>query len=176
MNMGEIVATVVAAILAAFIFLVYPTLATAQQSDKVAQLAAQQVTTDFANKIATKGVITQSDYDSFIQQLNATGNTFDVNLEVQILDKNTGDKTALTSGSLVGNNDTYSVFLSGTDIPNPGGYTLKQGDTIIVTAKNTNTTIAQELRTFFYKVSGQESIATIQATAAAMIVNNGSSI
>ncbi|MCL2342252.1 MAG: hypothetical protein FWC53_04380 [Firmicutes bacterium] len=174
MNMGEIVITVVAAVLAAFIFLVYPTLTTAEQNEKVTQLAAQQVVSDYVNKIATKGVITASDYDAFIQKLNATGNTFDVNLEVQILDTNSGDKTALTSGSLIGTNDSYSIFLSSIQ-SNPDydltGFKLKQGDTIVVKAKNTNTTIAQQLRQFFYKVTGQEG--SIAATASAMVVNNG---
>ena len=176
MNIGEIVITVVVGVLAAFIFLVYPTLATAEQNEKVSQLAVQQVTSDFVNKAATKGAITSSDFDGFVQQLNATGNTFDVQIEVQHLDTNVGDKTALTSGSLVGSTDTYSTFLSAiqndTKYTNGNGYPLKKGDTVIATVKNTNTTIAQELRKFFYQVTGQGTY-TIGASSSAMVVNNG---
>ena len=176
MNIGEIVITVVVGVLAAFIFLVYPTLATAEQNEKVSQLAVQQITSDFVNKAATKGVITSSDFDEFVSQLNATGNTFDVQLEVQHLDSNVGDKTSLTTGSLVGSTDTYSTFLSSIQsspaYTDGNGYPMKKGDTIIASVKNTNTTIAQELRKFFYQVTGQGTY-TIGASSAALVVNNG---
>ena len=52
-------------------------------------------------------------------------------------------------------------------------YPLKKGDNIIVTAKNTNKTMAQMLRTTFYKVTGQTS-SEVAASASSMVVNTGS--
>jgi hypothetical protein len=52
------------------------------------------------------------------------------------------------------------------------GYPLKKGDIVIVTAKNTNQTIAQMLRGFFYKVSGKGTY-QVGASASGMVVNTG---
>ena len=55
----------------------------------------------------------------------------------------------------------------------PGGkYKLKKGDNIIVRINNTNTTLAQLLRNFAYKVVGKDTY-QIGASASAMVQNNG---
>lgn len=51
-------------------------------------------------------------------------------------------------------------------------YPLKKGDIVVVTVKNTNTTIAQSLRTFFYKITGQGTY-QVAASASSMVVNKG---
>ena len=51
-------------------------------------------------------------------------------------------------------------------------YKLKKGDNIIVTVKNTNKTMAQMLRTTFYKVTG-EGVTQVAASASSMVVNTG---
>lgn len=111
-------------------------------------------------------------------KLAATGNTYDVEIEVQHLDENPGKKSTTTSGDLIGENISYSTFTSeildkmyvgdGT----PKNYILKKGDNIIVTVKNTNQTMAETLRTFFYKVTGQDTY-EIAASSSSMVVNSG---
>ena len=54
----------------------------------------------------------------------------------------------------------------------PQNYILKKGDNIIVTVKNTNQTMAETLRTFFYKVTGQDTY-EIAASSSSMVVNSG---
>lgn len=110
-------------------------------------------------------------------KLAATGNTYDVEIEVQHLDENPGKKATSTSGSLIGENVYYSTFT--TEILNkmyendmPQNYALKKGDNIIVTVKNTNKTMAETLRTFFYKVTGQDTH-EIAASSSSMVVNSG---
>lgn len=110
-------------------------------------------------------------------KLAATGNTYDVEIEVQHLDENPGKKSTTTSGDLIGENISYSTFT--TEILNkmyendtPQNYILKKGDNIIVTVKNTNKTMAETLRTFFYKVTGQDTY-EIAASSSSMVVNNG---
>ena len=57
------------------------------------------------------------------------------------------------------------------EISSNGRFKLKQGDTIIVTVKNTNTTIATQLTNFFYKMVGKGTY-QIGASASALIVNS----
>ena len=49
---------------------------------------------------------------------------------------------------------------------------VKKGDNVIVTAKNTNKTMAQMMRTVFYKITGQGTY-QVAASASSMVVNNG---
>ena len=49
---------------------------------------------------------------------------------------------------------------------------LKEGDIVSVNVKNTNTTISQLLRNFFYRVTGNDS-ATIGASNGGIVTVNG---
>ena len=53
-----------------------------------------------------------------------------------------------------------------------GPYSLSKGDNVIVTVNNTNTTLAQLLRNFVYKVTGSDTY-QIGASASALVVSNG---
>ena len=59
------------------------------------------------------------------------------------------------------------------ELNSKGRITLKEGDIVSVTVKNTNKTISQMLRNFFYMVSGNESY-QISAQQAGVVAVNGS--
>ena len=50
---------------------------------------------------------------------------------------------------------------------------LKEGDMVAVTVKNTNTTIAESLRNFFYQLTGNDSY-QIAAKHSGIVTVNGS--
>lgn len=174
--MSDTLITIIAIFLAAVLMFVFPLMAVSSNQEDVAQLAVTQATQEFVNKVATKGKITQADYDAYVQVLGATGNTYDIKMEVQHLDENPGKKTTATSADLIGENVRYSTFTddilkSFTDAGD-GQYTLSKGDNVIVTINNTNTTLAQLLRNFVYKVTGSDTY-QIGASASALVVSNG---
>lgn len=76
---------------------------------------------------------------------------------------------------MIGENVRYSTFtdeiLKGIE-DNNGTYSLSKGDNVIVTVNNTNTTLAQLLRNFVYKVTGSDTY-QIGASASALVVSNG---
>ena len=76
---------------------------------------------------------------------------------------------------MIGENVRYSTFtdeiLQGIE-KNNGKYSLSKGDNVIVTVNNTNTTLAQLLRNFVYKVTGSDTY-QIGASASALVVSNG---
>ena len=49
---------------------------------------------------------------------------------------------------------------------------MKKGDYIIVTVKNSNTTIGSQIKNFIYSIVGKDSY-TIAANASALVVNTG---
>lgn len=176
--MSETLMTVIAIFTATMVMFVFPLMWTANSQEDISQTTVQTLVSNFVNTVATKGKITKIDYEEFIQKLDATGNTFDVEIEVQILDDNPGKKVSKTNKSLIGENIYYSVFTSTilkdyvyNDVKNEE-YILKKGDYIIVNVKNTNITLATQIKNFLYQIVGKD-IYTIGASAAALIVNNG---
>ena len=175
--MDNTLMTIIGLFLVATLMFVVPLMSVSERNDDIAQGVVQTTTSEFVNKISVAGSIRASDYEAYLQKLAATGNTYDVEIEVQVLDENPGKKgTGATAQDLIGENVRYSVFT--TEILNDmysndnKTYALKKGDNVIVTAKNTNKTLAQTLRTFFYKVTGQGTY-QVAASSSSMVVNNG---
>lgn len=178
--MGDTLITIISIFLAAILMFIFPLMSVSERNDDIAQTVVQTATADFVDEISISGAIKPSSYEAYQSKLAATGNTYDIEIEVQHLDDNPGKKAASTSGDLVGENVRYSTYtteIRETMYPNDGTnmskeYKLKKGDNVVVTAKNTNKTIAQMLRTFFYKITGQGTY-QVAASAASMVVNNG---
>jgi hypothetical protein len=178
--MDQTVITIIAIFLAAVLMFIFPLLSISERNEDIAQLAVQTATTEFVDNAATTGVITQTAYDAYVQKLGATGNTYDIEIEVKILDENPGKKVSITSKDLIGENLYYSVFYSEieakmneiVDGEPYGRYPLKKGDNIIVTVKNSNVTVAQLIRNFFYAMAGKAGY-QVGASHAQMVVNTG---
>lgn len=173
--MSDTLITIIAIFLAAVLMFVFPLMAVSSNQEDVTQLAVTEATQEFVSKAATEGKITQESYDAYVQTLGATGNTYDIKIEVQHLDENPGKKVTITSGNMIGENVRYSTFteeiLKGVE-ENNGKYVLSKGDNVIVTVNNTNTTLAQLLRNFMYKVTGSDTY-QIGASATALVISNG---
>ena len=177
--MDSTLMTIIAIFLAAVLMFIVPLMTVSERNDDIAQSVVQTATAEFVDTVSNVGAIRPSDYEVYLQKLLSTGNTFDVEIEVQHLDENFGKKNAATSGDLIGENERYSTFTTEIlntiykDANNPKSYVLKKGDNVIVTAKNTNKTVAQTLRSFAYKITGQGTY-QIGASSSSMVVNNGS--
>lgn len=169
--MGDSLITIVAIFLAAILMFVFPLSAISEMNDQETLAVVQSYTTDFVNKIRNEGKITQESYDAFIQQLYATGNSYDVQFEVQVSDENPGKKT---ENKYVGDTTYYSDFT--TQVMNTldasTTYYLKEGDHISVAVKNTNTTISQMIKNVLYSVTGDSSY-VISAQASGAVVSKG---
>lgn len=157
--MSDSLITIVAIFLAAILMFVFPLMSVAERSDDISQLSVQTATNEFVDTSRTIGKITWTNYNNLITTLAATGNSYDVDMEVKILDENVGKKSAWTSGTVVGEHVFYSVY--GTQILDQmakdgenGEYKMKEGDIFSVSVKNTNTTLAQSIRSIFYSISG----------------------
>lgn len=178
--MSETLMTIIAIFAATLIMFIFPLMWTANSQEEISQTTVQTLVSNFVNTVATKGKLTRLDYEEFVQKLNATGNSFDIEIEIQVLDDNPGKKTTITSPNLIGENIYYSVFTS-TILYSENGiygangkteYLLKKGDYIIVSVKNTNITLATQIKNFLYRIVGNDTY-TIGASSTALIINNG---
>lgn len=173
--MGDSLITIIAIFLAAILMFVFPLMAMSERTDDVSQLAVQTATTDFVDNVRTTGKLTSEDYDKYLQTITSTGNSFDVDIEVQILDENPGVKTTQAEMTKIGENLYYNLYTSQVEekLNNNGKITLKEGDMVSVTVRNTNQTISQQLKNFFYQLSGNDTY-QIAAQNAGIVSVNGS--
>ena len=171
--MGDNLVTIVVIFLAAILMFVFPLMAMSERTDDVSQLSVQTETTNFVDNVRTTGKLTLQDYDKFIQTIGATGNTFDVDMEVRILDENPGVKTTQADMTKIGENFYYNKYTSQVtdELKEKGRITLKEGDMFSVTVKNTNKTISQILKNFFYQLSGNETYRIVAQNAGIVTVN-----
>ena len=154
--MSDTLVTVVAIGLAAILMFVFPLMTMSDRTDDVSQLTVDTATTEFVDEIRTTGKITQDKYSKFLETIGSTGNTYDVEMELQVLDENPGKKTTQTTRDKIGENVYYSVYTSQIKdkLEKDGVYKVKEGDIVSVNVKNTNQTLSQQLKNFFYKVVG----------------------
>ena len=174
--MGDSLITIIAIFLAAILMFIFPLMALSERTDDVSQIAVQTATTEFTNNVRTTGKLTLEDYEKFISTIYSTGNTYDVQMQAQILDENPGVKTTQAETTKIGENVYYILYTTQIEerIANSKNdtLTLKEGDRFMVTVKNTNTTIAQTLRNFFYKLSGNDTY-QIAAQHGGIVTVNG---
>ena len=173
--MNDTVMSVIAIFLAAVLMFIFPLMSTADRSDDVSQQAIQTATTEFVDNIRSTGKITQDKYDNFSSTIAATGNSFEVEMKVQQLDENPGVKVTQAEMTKIGENVYYNKYTSQIkeELNKNGKMKLKEGDMVSVTVKNTNQTIAQLLRNFFYQVAGDTSY-QIAASHGGVVTVNGS--
>ena len=135
--MGDTVVTILAIVLAAVLMFVFPLMSVADRSDDVSQLSVQNSTTTFVDNIRSTGRITLAEYNRFAQEINSTGNTYSIEMEVKILDENPGKKTAQTTYEKIGENVYYTEYTTQimedlNDARNNNTKYLKEGDIVSV--------------------------------------------
>ena len=173
--MSDTFITIIAIFLAAILMFIFPLMSMSDQTDKVSQLAVETATKEFVDEIRSTGKITSDNYSDYVQTISATGNSYNVDMEAQILDENPGKKTSQVTSTKIGENIAYSDYTSQIMqvLEEKNVYPLKEGDFVKVTAKNTNTTLSQQLKNFFYTVMGNDTY-SIAAEAGGIVTATGS--
>ena len=172
--MSDSFITIIAIFLAAILMFIFPLMSMADRTDDIAMSSVQTATTEFVDRVRTTGKLTKDEYDSFISTISCTGNTYDIEMQIQHIDENPGIKVTQADITKIGENLYYNEYTTQIEqrLDDDNRIILKEGDIFSATVKNTNKTIAQMLRTFFYKITGQGSY-QVAASASSMVVNNG---
>ena len=175
--MGDSLITVVAIFLAAILMFIFPLMTLAERTDDISSLAVQTAATEFVDDVRTTGKMTLEDYEAYLSDISSTGNTFDIEVLIQQLDENPGMKTTQAEATKIGENLYYNMYTTQVEeqLYSKGRITLKEGDLVTVTAKNTNQTISQMLRNFFYMISGNDSYSIVGQHSGVVSVNGSTS-
>lgn len=170
--MGDSLTTIIAIFLAAILMFVFPLAAIADRNDDASQMYVQTTLDNFVNTVTAKGTLTKDDYDGLEAKLAATNNSYEIELVIDVADVNPGKKT---DNQKVGDTTYYSVYTAQIKqvIKNNTKYTLKEGDYLKVSVKNTNNTISQMIKNVLYGITGNESY-VIAGSASGVVVTTGS--
>ena len=173
--MSDTLITIVAILLAAILMFIFPLLSMSERGDDISQLSVATATTDFVDNARAVGKITLEEYSKLISTIYATGNSYDVELEVKVLDENVGKKSAWTEGTVIGENVYYSIYTSQIveSLEKNGVYAMKEGDILSASVKNTNKTMSQTIRGVFYSIAGSD-VYSIAAQQSGVCTANGS--
>lgn len=181
--MEYITTSIIGIFIAALIMFVVPLILISDRADDIAQLTAQTATINFVDNVIKSGKITNNDYEDFRSLLATTGNVYDIEMELKILDTNSSKQYTLSSSSGgAGKNTYYSIFTTtieeklaktyDTSLEDMGAIILKEGDVFSVTVKNDSLTLSQSLKNVYYKLRG-ENLNIIAATASETVAING---
>lgn len=166
-------ATIIALIAVIVGVTIIPLVTLADRNDNVVQENVKLIVNEFVTDIKNTGKLTAAKYQDFESKLAATGNSYEIEMEIQHLDENPGKKLTQANYTKIGENVYYSEYttqiLNGLE-NNPK--LLKEGDIVYVQVKNENTTTAQDLKGSFLNFSN-EGEQIIEANSSGMVLTNG---
>jgi len=173
---------VVGILIGSILMFIVPLFLLADRADDVSQLVAQTATSEFVNEVIKSGQIASDTYQEFTSTLFSAGNTYDVDIEVKILDATPSKMITDNDPQKIGNNTYYSLYTSQVEekIRNSakssnnnrvGKIILKQGDQITVTVRNNSRTLSQALRNIYYNIAGDDSSIISAASSGTVSIN-----
>ena len=181
--MEETTITIIGLLIASIILFIVPVILISDISDDISELVVQTATAEFVSDVIKTGEITNNRYQQFISSLQSSGNTYEIDMEVKILDENTSKYVTDANPAEIGNNTYYSIYTSQiedkigaseaiADNNAVGRLVLKQGDGISVTVRNSSATFSQALKSVYYSTKGND-IHIIAASASGTVAING---
>lgn len=167
--MQDNVSVLIATIVFVIIIVIFPIYNVATRQDSMANNVVVKATTSFVDEVRNKGYIKSEDYEEYINQINLTGNSYDIEIEVHrktiiqnkdgeyvedyekdytkdVLEKmNSKIEVAAESTNLEALNKVADTLSTKNTIEVSNVYLLNEEDKIYVRVKNTNMTQAQLL-------------------------------
>lgn len=153
--------------------------------DDVAQQEVKAIVEEYVTDILNTGEITRENYQAFENKLNATGELYDIEIELSVLDENMDVKLAQANKDKIGENG-YVIYCTTQILPAIGikvddqivgtddKILMNPGDKISVTAKSVSPTANKSLLNSLFGISsaGEE---TITASSSGMCKVSGGS-
>lgn len=152
-------------ILAVILMFLFPIMDTWERQDDISYMSVYSSVVEFVDSARNLGYITTNMYDKFVQQVNATGNRYDITIEhrkrIYEIDAYKNVYTTTIEGILYSGDSTAN-----------NKYPMSAGDYLYVSVKNTNKTQSTLLKDVLY-ASPQETF-KIGVPYGGMVRNNAS--
>lgn len=180
--MQNTASTIIAVFVAAVLLFIVPLVTLTNRNDNVTQENVKLIVEEFVTEIKNTGKLSKTAYQNFENRLVATGNTYDIEVEIHHLDENPGKKTAQANYTKIGENVYYTEYTTqvlnkigikvGENTASGDTMLLKEGDMVYVSVKNENSTAAQTLKSSLFNYSNAGEY-VISASSSGMVTVNG---
>lgn len=180
--------SIIGIFLASIVMFIVPLVLMADRNDDISQLIVQNETAEFVDKIIKTGQITNEDYQNYILGLESSGNSYDVEIEIKVLDPNPAQYKTNSEPQQYGENTYYTLYTTQVldsiqkDYENNNknnkneNYNakliLKDGDIVSIIAKNNSKTLSQTLKSIYYTIVGDD-LYIISSTGTGTVAING---
>lgn len=106
--------SIIGIILATIIMFIVPLILIADRTDDISQLIVQTATSEFVDEVIKSGKISAKRYQEFINELQSSGNTYEIDMEVRIADTNTSKvfTESFNGNYRIGPITYYSIYTS----------------------------------------------------------------
>ena len=169
--MSDTLITVVAIFLAAILMFIFPLMSVAERGDDMSQLSVSTATSEFVDNSRAIGKITMANYSKLTSTIQATGNAYDVQIEVQRLDENLAKKNYGTTVT-IGDNVYYTEYTAQIldELAQNGVTNFTEGDIVTVSVES-GPSLAQTLKNIWFKIFGKELTPVAKSTG--MVTTKG---
>ena len=111
--MEDILMSIIGIITASVLLFIFPLMLVSDSADDIAQLTSQTAANNFVDEVIKSGKITAKEYEDLNDILITTGNSYEIEIELKILDFNTAQKYTIDNSLEMGNKNTYySIYTS----------------------------------------------------------------
>ena len=182
---GNSTASVIIAIAVGVIVICLVPLVTLEERvDNVTQQDVQKIVESVVTESSNTGTLTRAQYQNFENKLAATGKTYDIDIETQILDENPGKKLAQANYTKIGENLYVGYYTtqvlsqigiktgSEETISNNDTITFKPGDIISISVKSSDSAAKDLKSNLFSFVNTDENVVSASSSAMVTVYGN----
>lgn len=152
------------------VIFIVPLITTFSRNDDIVQEQIETTVEQFTVDVRNTGIITMEKIEKLQETLNATGNVYTIELEVQKRDENPSKKAEQAVTNKIGEDYMVTYYTTNImeEIETSDSFKLNEGDMISVKVYNENPTLYQTLSAKVFK-SSSEDINKTTASSAGMV-------
>lgn len=173
--MSDSFMTIMIILIASILVFMVPMVTAAKRNDVKATQEVQATVTEFVDKVRVTGMIQEADYNNLWQELEASGNAYDVQIHIQQIDENPAKKssTDIADRLKIGENIYYIEYTTQIEEAfknsDDGIIRLSEGDYVKIDVVNVNQTLYQNFRNALYNLSNGK-IGTIEGVHTGIVI------
>ena len=155
--MSDSFVTIILILIAAVMLFMVPMIAVSHRKDVVSTQTVQAAINEFVDSTRKTGKVTQEEFSNLVQTLETTGETYEVNININNIDENPSkkDTSSVVDQVKIGENIYYTEYTTQVEKKleeNNGEIKLSTGDFVTVDVENKSQTMYQNFKKFLYNV------------------------
>ena len=155
--MSDSFVTIILILIASVMLFMVPMIAVSHRKDVVSTQTVQAAINEFVDSTRKTGKVTQEEFSNLVQTLETTGETYEVNININNIDENPSkkDTSSVVDQVKIGENIYYTEYTTQVEKKleeNNGEIKLSTGDFVTVDVENKSQTMYQNFKKFLYNV------------------------